>query len=227
MKSLIAVYTNQVKRYCDQQFFRALGKATIGRDCFISVVDNTNDDGQYCCRLNDNVREWLGHYNVSVEHLPIDQTPKNTLFLRSVVESVNVLRGYFLEEPYYEKFIIFESDVIIPPNTLELFEKVQHKADIIGGIYYAGFHSPILFNPCVDQLIPSQHVLSGCTMYDREVIESFAFRGEGDTPGEQEFPDSCSSVDALKAGFTLMNYAAIKCPHLEKPDGSGRGMNDL
>lgn len=226
MRSFIAVYTNQVKKYCDQQFFRKLGKATIGRDCWIGIIDNTDDDLEYYTRLETNMHEWLGHNNYFIETNYIDPLPKNTLFLRAVTECVNDLRAEFLESKD-DKFIIFESDVIIPPNTLELFERVQYKADIIGGIYYHGFHSPILFNPCIHQLIPSQHILSGCTMYDRKVIERFPFRGEGDTPGEQEFPDSCISQDAIKAGFKLMNYAAIKCQHIEKPDGSGRGMNDL
>jgi hypothetical protein len=223
MRYFIAVYTNKVKMYTDQQFFRALGVATRQRDCFIKIVDNSQDKN-YIKRLDDNMAEWLGHDKFSISYQFVDYQPRETLFLRSVCDSVNYLRKLFLTAKA-EKFIIVESDVIVPPNLIELFGFVEDKADIIGGIYYRDFHNLLLFDPACVELVEATHVLSGCTMYDKKVIKQFHFRW--DKNNTAEFPDSWISADALAAGYRLRNYAAVKCDHLENSDGSGRGMNNL
>lgn len=224
MAYFIAVYTNQVKKYCDQQFFRALGKATKEKNCIVTIVDNSQDK-EYSLRLLENMEEWLGHDEFVVDKIDIDYFPKETLFLRSVTESVNYLRGTFLQSKGYEKFIIVESDVIVPENLISLFEEVKDQADIIGGIYYIGWHNHLLFDLAVTDLVPTSHVLSGCTMYDRKLIEHIPFRWDPADTGE--FPDSNISKDALMAGFRLANYAKIKCLHLEDPNRNDRGRGAL
>lgn len=230
MKYFIAIYTNQVKQYCDQQFFRILGKITENRDCFIHIVDNTSDiseNPKYLQRLHDHMEEWLGHKYFGIYKINVNYLPKETLFLRNVTDSINFLRRLFLNlDSQY--FMTIESDTIPPINLLNLFIEVENKADIIGGIYYQGFHNPILWNPCVDQLVESKHVLSGCTLYNRKVIEKFEFRYEDNGGiGYQEFPDSCISIDALKEGFKLANYSKIKCLHIEDWNKEGRGRDNL
>jgi hypothetical protein len=169
------------------------------------------------------MEDWLGTDNYKLYRQKVEQEPKKTLFLRNVCDSVNFLRKKFLVSEA-EYMVIFESDVIIPDNTFELFTGVEKCGDIIGGIYHLDFHTMILFDPAVTCLVPARQVLSGCTLYSRRLIEEFPFRWDKDVLGE--FPDHWISEDALSKGYQIYQYAALKCGHMEMKSG-GRGMNNL
>jgi hypothetical protein len=142
-------------------------------------------------------------------------------FLNNVTVSVNFLRDIFLKKNY-DNFITLESDVIPPKGWLDMFEEVYDKADIIGGVYYLGFHPEKDFTE--DRLYYTGHVLSGCTLYRKRVIEQIPFRW--DERDLNAFPDAWMSHDAYRKGFRLANYTKIKCNHLSKTDGS-RGLENI
>ena len=207
-KAFIAVYTNQCKQYCDDKFFPAIQNLSYP-DKEIHVVDNSLGL-DYIGRLS---RLCPG---AMIEHIEVNREPKLNLFQRNVFHSVDRLRTLFLASGG-EYFIVVESDVLPPMNLVELFEEVIDQADIIGGIYYTGFHTADAFKPDNLQLETVKHVLSGCTLYKREVIEKIPFRWDPELLAA--FPDAFMSFDAAKAGYRLANYNKIKCQHLHAPNG--------
>ncbi len=212
----IAVYTNSVKDYCDEEFFSALVAASKNNQ--IHIVDNTVG-GEYFCRLD----KILDKYPNTILHkISVPEEPKISQFQRNVCESVNYLRYIFLKGEC-EHFMIVESDVIVPPDTLHKFDLAIDYLDknriafrpwgIIGGIYYEGFHNNIRSN----FLHSTKHCLSGCTIYKRDLIEKYPFRYDEQTLGA--FPDALISHDSNKEYGLWDNYQ-IQCEHRHAKNGT-------
>lgn len=218
----IAVYTNECKSYCDERFYKRLREITDGRDCQVHIVDNSLDES-YFKKLQKMMIELEFTCPVKVEHTKVSRDDSRTLFLRNVTDSLKILQDAFLKSDN-QFFLILESDVY-PKNDdlLECFLEVSRQADIIGGIYYSGFQTPEDFQPESKSLIKKAHILSGCTLYKRKVLERFKFRWSYDNLGA--FPDAWMSHDAGKC-YILADYQKIKCDHMTKPSGS-RGQEDL
>jgi len=207
----IAIYTHKVKEYCDKEFFE---QPELKKYKYY-IVDNTNDNLEYFNKLKT-------LYTNNITHIDIPITPKESLFRRNVVESVNYLRNDFISKPEYDNFIIIESDLILPDNGIEmLYNSISKTVNwgIIGGLYYKGFHD---YNKIGVQ--QTHHVLSGCSLYNRKLIEDTVFRIDDSNKGA--FPDAWMSVDAGDKGYNLYNNHDIKCKHLHAKDGH-RGWNKL
>ncbi|MCP4648795.1 MAG: hypothetical protein GY853_01765 [PVC group bacterium] len=204
----IAIYTNKCKEYCDQRFFSNLFSSNLNH-ASVNVVDNSSDI-EYTKKL-----EKICEDKANVYRIDIDEKRKDVRFLRNVTESVLLLREKFLEGNW-KYFIILESDVLPKDNEwLTSFMEVTDEADIIGGLYYMGFHDPGLWQGEI-RVVPTHHVLSGCTLYKREVIEKYPFRWSEENLGA--FPDAYICFDAGNE-YRLANYTKIVCDHLEKSQG--------
>lgn len=206
-----------MKDYCDKEFLLNLSKLSLGHP--VMVVDNSQGE-DYTNTLSTLTR---GYLNFSIHHLTVPKEPSNSLFQRNVTESVNLCRDAFLRSDA-DHLLIIESDVLPPFNLLDKLEEdvlylTGEKWGIIGGLYYKGFHDYSL-----EGLQPTHHVLSGCTLYNRELIEETPFRY--DTKALGAFPDAWMSGDATNKGYTLYNDHLILCEHLEINPGN-RGHNRL
>jgi len=212
----IAIYTHRCKSYCDDVFFNNLFSSDIG-SASVSIVDNSPDIDYY-----HELYEKYGH-RAYVDHIVVDRGEKRIQFMKNVEASLYGLRRKFLDGPY-DYFVILESDVA-PKNKkwLHYFMEVVDQADIIGGLYYDGFHTPEMWQG-EPRLVPVMHALSGCTLYKRELLERFNFRSSGDNP--HAFPDAWMSLDAREAGFRIANYTKIQCAHLTDNNG-GRGIENI
>ncbi|MCO5947146.1 hypothetical protein [Mucilaginibacter flavidus] len=215
-KYFIAVYTNEVKDYCDEVFFSNLFEVSAGQPVF--VVDNTIGDS-YFNKLQTSFKE-RGYFNFRVYHLEVSEEPKVSQFQRNVCDSVNFLRDIYLTQTSLRYFLIIETDVCSPADLLSRFEDGISRLDaqnpnwgIVGGLYYHGFHN-YDFDSTVTSLEPTGHCLSGCSVYKRELIEKFPFRYDPQNLGH--FPDAFMSFDAGSA-FSLWNEHQIKCDHLHNP----------
>jgi hypothetical protein len=201
-KFFIAVYTNEVKDYAAEAFFKPLASLTVG-----GVVDNSTDK-QYHQRL-------MKLTSLPVYHLEIPYEPKHTLFQRNVAESAQFLRQKFLESTC-DYFLILESDVIVTPDILErlsnTIKRLPEDWGAVGCLYYEGFHDYGKAG-----LQRTTHVLSGATVYRREAVEKFDFRWSSDNLGA--FPDAWWSIDAGK-DYSLWNDHAIRFKHLHNTDGT-------
>lgn len=221
-KYFLAVYTNEVKQYADEIFFKYLGNLTYPGQS-LHVIDNSLETEYYdrLCRI---IPEYYKKEH-TVEHLDIPRDDLTTLFHRNVAKSVRKLQKDFLKSDA-DYFVTIESDVLVPHNLLELFEEVHDQADIIGGLYYQGFHPPEQFSPHHQQLMETHHALSGCTLYSRKIMEAIPFRWS--TENMAAFPDAWICFDANQDGnsFKIANYTKIKCKHLFDQKG-GRGHNRL
>jgi len=212
----IAIYTHECKAYCDDRFFENLLNSNTG-DAKIMVVDNSDSDNY--------VKSLTSRFGNKIEfrHIIVGRDTPKVQFQRNVTESALHLRECFLKDEKYKYFIIMESDVLPEdPEWISEFMKVINKADILGGLYYFGFHAADLWvgEPRIE---PTHHVLSGCTVYKREIIEKFPFRWSYENIGA--FPDAWISYDVNKYNETaekkyiLANYTKIRCRHLEKSPG--------
>jgi len=202
----IAVYTNKVKRYCDVQFFNALQNNVSTEHIY--VVDNTTDNGSYANELKNII-------NCNIVNLDIPEYPESSKFHRKVAESVLYLRDIFLKSNY-QYFGIVESDVIIPPNTIDsLLANIKAMPDdtgAVGALYYEGFHD---YNQTGIQY--TNHVLSGCTIYKRAMIDKYPFRWQ--ETYMQAFPDALICLDAINE-FKYYNNHDLKCTHAHTENGS-------
>jgi hypothetical protein len=204
----VAVYTNKVKRYCDQQFFDALNKNISSENIYI--VDNSNDAGEYMQDLKGRMQ---CNY---IENLNIPEEPELTKFHRKVAESVTHLRTLFLNSEY-KYFLIAESDVILNnektiETLLQNIKELPEDTGAVGALYYEGFHDYSLIG-----IQQTNHVLSGCTLYKRAMIEKFPFRY--DPNYLPSFPDAIICIDAIN-DFKYYNNHELKCSHAHAADGS-------
>ncbi len=214
----LALYTNMVKKYCDKRFF--YNTAFICQKAGITkglVIDNSYKEN-YAQELK--VMTTLPVYHIIVP-------PGEYQFQRNVVESLKVLRDDFLKTKC-EYFFIIETDIIPPVNIVGHFLahwKDFSNAGIMGAHYYKGFHS---FTSVIEK---THHVLSGCTMYRREVIEKYPFRIdlEANAGG---FPDAWICYDLSRAqergenDFEMYNIPVI-CEHVGKHGSKYRGQEEL
>jgi hypothetical protein len=125
------------------------------------------------------------------------------------------LRDIFLKSNY-QYFGIVESDVIIPPNTIDsLLANIKAMPDdtgAVGALYYEGFHD---YNLTGIQY--TNHVLSGCTIYKRAMIQKYPFRWQ--ETYMQAFPDALICLDAINE-FKYYNNHNLKCTHAHSENGS-------
>jgi len=215
-KYFIAVYTNEVKDYCDHQFFNNLYQISRGLPVFI--VDNTIGDAYYNRLQNGCLQN--GFTNFTIYHIDVPKHPKESQFQRNVCESVNFLRDVFLKQTDLPYFLIIESDVVSPVNLLNSFENSITRLNvedphwgIVGGLYYQGFHN-YKFDSTHTSLERTAHCLSGCTVYKRALVEKYPFRFDPSNLGP--FPDAWICYDSGKE-YSLWNEHQIKCDHLHNP----------
>lgn len=220
-KYFICSYTADCKSYCDEEFLARVNELK-GNNPFHLVENSTGLE--YYDRLWNIVK--TNDYKMSISHIQIQRQPDKTIFHRRVCDSISFLRKKFLETdlPY---MLIIESDVIPPVNLLEELDKDINSLSkekfwkslgndympwgILGGLYYTGFHD---FSK--KDLQKTHHVLSGCTVYKRELIEKYPFRFDEKDLGP--FPDALICHDAGK-DFSLWNDHDIVCEHREVSPG--------
>jgi hypothetical protein len=218
----IAVYTNECKAYCDAAFFASLEAFTYP-SLSVHVVDNSLGV-DYTSRLKR-----LVPASVEVAHIDVPRDHPQTQFLRNVAVSLDTLRQSFLKgvAPW---FLILESDVIAPPDAIERLLDAARDFDVVGGVYYEGFHPSEWFSPSHDEIIPAGvggvcgTVLSGCTLYSREAVARVPFRWSYDNLAA--FPDAWFSLDAGWRGFRLSHTTGVKCLHLHDDQGL-RGLQSM
>jgi hypothetical protein len=218
----VAVYTNECKAYCENEFYGRLKEVTDGTGAIVHIVDNSLDD-KYFLHLGELITSLGFTVPVILHHIEVDRTDRETLFQRNVAESLKLLREEFLKSNKIY-FVILETDIY--PKDVNLFDnflEVVEKADMIGGVYYIGWHKPEAFDPLETGLHETHHCLSGCTLYKRKVIEKIPFRWSPENLGA--FPDAWMAYDN-KGRFRMADYWKIKCEHMINERGT-RGQEEL
>jgi len=216
----LAIYTNAVKSYCDRRFFSNLNSIMKVSEITQGMVVDNSYKPEYARKLKELT-------TLSVVHIEV---VKDTFqFQRNVIASLNILRVDFLKTKC-EYFFIIETDIIPPKGIVEWFKMYWKderckNAGILGAYYYRGFHK---FENDLEQ---THHVLSGCTMYKREVIEKYPFRIDLNA-NAGAFPDAwiCYDInkgrDAGENDYLLYNIP-VNCIHLGKMGTNSRGQEEL
>lgn len=222
-KIFVAVYTNECKQYCDEQFFKMLGK--LPANCEINIADNSINTDYVEHGISKRINE--NDLICEVTYMDtIPREPKESLFQRNVAESVNRLRKDFLKSDC-DYFLILESDVIPPDGFLDIMIPCLQKVDAVGALYHRqyGAHSDYIDNPEKAQEFKEEgECLSGCTLYSRKIIEEIPFRFDPNCLGA--FPDTIFCFDARQKGFKFGNCQKIICDHLTDSLGL-RGQQNL
>lgn len=203
-KVFLAVYTHKCKSYCDAQFFSNLKRISAGV-ARICIVDNT-EDLSYIHRLEG----LCSQYEIKAEIYHLEIPNGEYRFQRAVLESVNYLRGLFIDSDE-DFFVIVESDVMPPFNAIRrLVDVANFNPDygIIGAVCYHGVHE---FDS--RGLVEEDCVFSGCSLYQRDLIENIAFSWDVKLSGC--FPDSCMKYDAINAGWKVGNIHNVQCQHIK------------
>lgn len=226
----IAIYTNAVKDYCDKEFFERIRDLSNGNQ--IHVIDNTSniiisgrrnrikttilDSHVYFEKL----KQLCNSEKFNVYHIDVPIEPKISQMHRNIAQSANFIRDIFLKTNL-KKFLIIESDVIPPVDLLNRFDKdietLPSDWGMLGALYYdpaicnLGFH-----RRDIKGLQRKQHVLSGCTVYKRELIEKYPFRY--DEKQLNAFPDAFIAMDSNKE-YSLWDDHDIICGHLSASNG--------
>lgn len=203
----IAVYTHEVKSYCDIEFFQNIANFS-SNNYELHVVDNTSHEN-YTEKLKSLISATSLELS-SITHLITGPELKPGGFHVKVLDSVNYLRDLFLKSNC-KYFLIIESDVLPPTDVLEKYEGIINEGDILGGIYYRGIHHDEWFSPNHKDLIDTV-VFSGCTLYKRNLMEEISFKLNYNNLGM--FPDTVMSEEARSKGYNLRLYTDIKCEHL-------------
>lgn len=204
-KVMIGSYIHECKRYCSDKFFKTLLDSNTG-NAQITVIDNSETKD-----FSNELNRKYGKHNIEIIHMTVPRIDKKTQFHRNVTESVNYLRRLFIDGDY-DYLVLLESDVLPRDKEwLSYFFDVIDKGDIIGGLYYQGFGGHEHLNDDVIDVIPVYHVLSGCTLYKRDVIATIPFRY--DKESLNSFPDALMSIDAGAMDYRLINYTRIRCDH--------------
>ncbi|TWI86309.1 hypothetical protein [Chitinophaga japonensis] len=207
-KYFIGTYTNWCKEYCDHQFFERLGQ--LRDDSPVVVVDNTDPSKHnYASYLSELMFKLCP--NQVVHRVHWYQAKEDHQFHYNVEASASLIRERFLSSdlPY---LLLVESDVIPPVDLLTQLDttiaKLPSDWGILGCLYYDGFH-----DYSKTGIHETNHALSGCTVYRREVIERYPFRVSAENWAA--FPDAwiCHDVNS-DAIYRIFNDHDIRCEHL-------------
>ncbi len=206
----IGSYTNVVKKYCDKQFYENLHRLSKGNE--VHIVDNSIGL-DYFNDINSICKEYDNFY---FKHIEVPVEPKESVFQRRVIESINYLRQLFLDSKC-EYFITIESDVMPPFNIIESFKEtiknLPENWGMLGALYHGqdggkGFHD---LGREVKGLYQTKQTLCGCTIYNRKLIEKYPFRW--DKNDLRHFHDVYIYQDANKE-FTFWDNRDINCLHI-------------
>jgi hypothetical protein len=215
-KYFISIYTHAVKAYCDEAFFRNVHALCRGEPVYIA--DNSPEE-KYYHRLKTLFMS-QGYHNFHLFRVRVPSFPAESQFQRNVCDSVNALRDMYLRNSELPYFLILESDVVSPVDLLDRFDRAIDRLaaqpppwGIIGGLYYQGFHN-YHFPLRQTTLERTKHVLSGCTVYKRELIRKYLFRFDPTNLGP--FPDAWICNDS-GGEYGLWNEHLIRCEHLHNP----------
>lgn len=214
MNPFICTYTNKCKDYCDKMFFHNFHQ--LAGDYKVCIIDNT--PGMVYMHSLSDILSGYNWKSVRLENITVDPEPSRTIFLRSVSESAEKCRQLFLESDC-DHMLIVESDVVPPKNVVRVLynhiNKLPDNWGAIGVLYYPGFHDYEKVG-----VHETTHTLSGCTLYNRKMLEQTPFRW--DPNNIHAFPDFWMSYDAIKNGYLLYNDHSVRCDHLHNPKNGGR-----
>jgi hypothetical protein len=204
-KVFLAIYTNEAKQYCDEDFYENI--STLLYDKVTTCVVDNSKTTDYLERVKGICED----NDINARYKFIEVEDGQHRFQRSVLKSVEYLRKVFLTTDC-DYFLIIETDVIPPDGTIRKMVKTMNDNPdygAIGCVYYNGIHS---FTD--EYLVEEDCVFSGCTMYRREMLEDIPFTWY--VHNEGCFPDSCMKQDAVYAGWRVGNIRNIHCKHIKQ-----------
>lgn len=213
MKVLVGCPTSSHKKYCLQEYAKALKSLTYpNKD--ILIVDNTKEDDYF--------------KEIQAEGLPVVKGPYFEKAKDRIITSRNLLREYVIKNGY-DYFFSLEQDVIPEPNVIE--KLLEAKQKIVSGVVYNNLPvgpvtrmMPMVYTEhprdptglwyiSEDELKKPQvkEIKAcglGCVLIHSEVLEKIKFRYAGG------FDDMMFCKDAIEAGYKIYVETTVKPKHL-------------
>lgn len=173
---------------------------------------------------------------------PFDQGTRKGYY--NIEHNLKKARALFLKGNY-EAMLIVESDMIVPPDTIERLSRID--ADVAGGLYFMrhgpngtpnafefvqGFPDDLsaTIRPrdiATGRVLRTNGVCMGVVLIRRHVIKSTPFRLSGD---DSAAPDWAFMIDCNRAGYVTAVDTSLHCGHIRPdrvaywptPEGYGR-----
>lgn len=155
-KILIACSTNKIKAYSLQRWIDNVKRFTYPN--FDILVVDTSETDEY-------IKQYYGQ--IPIERLP-EFYPQES---RRMCEGMEYIRQHFIKRDY-DRWFSIESDIIPPPNAIEIMLEVGKDADWISHAF------PLRFQ---DQNIEVEQGI-GCSILSRKLLEENSWAGFDKTP---------------------------------------------
>jgi len=224
---LIGSPTAKNKSYCDFEWIDNTLKTNYP-NFKVVLFDNSDDNGEYCARLNDYYKQ---KYNGNQFEAIKSDTSFCSGLIAKVCQGHNDIRRYALDNGF-DYLYHLESDVMTQPHTLQ--ELLLHNKQIAGALYYRDlgrfrklmlqtrvYRSPhSVFHYNADQtddawfidgiLKEASHIGLGAILIRRDVLEKIPFRY---VEGVHVYPDSYFQEDCFRAKIKIFADTLLICSH--------------
>ena len=223
---LIGITAYDGKKYCIDEFIKALKELDKPINTDILFVDNSKTD-EYA----DYIRS--KGFNVIRSRKLINS-------YETLKEAYNALRAYFLERDYTHLFSL-EQDIIAPKQALT--KLLEANKEIVSGLYYLGEKPCVMVGKSVkvplgrerefrfeksyfkydfidkekletDKLLEVYCAGLGCMLIKRNVLEKIRFRIYNNECYRKVHNDMPFARDCRTRGFKIFLDSTIKCKHL-------------
>lgn len=204
----IATPTHIIKRYCASEFTQAVADFAPGSEFHIASNSRGSAFSYYA---QPHVKYHDMNFIASFYYGRKDSIH------RRIVDTVNFLRGIFLEG-YCEYYLSLEADVKINKHTLpDILSRMQDGVKVLHTDCYPGFQSSQFFTTV-------NRLTMGCTMIHRSIVEQIPFRYDQSILAAHY--DALFAHDCTAAGISMHYDPNIHVSHMHAPNG-GRGWEQL
>lgn len=206
MKILIATPIHQMKDYCMERWLANVAKLQLKYPYDLILADNSLGM-KYVEKVKDYCRKY-GVRNYKIKHLELP--PDRERFER-IARSREIIRTEFLPSDY-EAWFSWESDIIIPVNTLDKLVKIINSGDYL----------MVSHNNWTRQVPDIPNYDWGVALIKREALEKYSFILDFGT--DPEMPDTWEPSEAwfrkrvLRDGGSFVEVYGVINPiyHLDK-----------
>lgn len=167
-KYFIAICATGASSYCDMEFFESILAIAKGNQVYIAY--GAGDEAHYGNFEN------IFKKSRNLHFIYVRAGKGESSIEKNATASMLVLREKFLQTkmPY---FLFINNNAFVPRALLNKFERAISYLEntdpnwgVLGGLYHRGWVSS-----GISDLQRVQHVLSGCTVFKRQLIEKYPF----------------------------------------------------
>jgi len=205
MRVLIGTPIHQCKDYCMEQWLQNVAKLQRQTPADLLLVDNSSGT-----EYTEKVRDYCAKTGVKSYKIAHLELPEEQSFMERLARSREIIRKEILSHDY-EAWFSWESDQIIPANSLDELVKMMN----------AGNFMMVNHNTWTRQLSDRVNTDFGISLIKRECLEKYSFILEfgtdPDMPHNWKFGEAWLKVQVLRDGGSFIEVQGVLNPvyHLD------------